>query len=126
MLTVTVPDGVPEVRAGDDLADLLLPVVELADGDVVVVASKVVSKAEGRVMVQAFCPGSTKGWLAIGPIAHQRDLRVHAFGQDAAGETRLCAVMDFTWRGEWRMPNPNTSDVTARVMRPDYIKTPGS
>jgi len=83
-------------------------------------------KAEGKVMVQAFCPGSTKGWLAIGPIAHQRDLRVHAFGQDAAGETRPCAVMDFTWRGEWRMPNPNTSDVTARVMRPDYIKTPGS
>ena len=29
MLTVTAPDGVPEVHAGDDLADLLLPLVEL-------------------------------------------------------------------------------------------------
>ena len=34
---------------GDDLAALLAPLVELADGDVVVVTSKVVSKAEGRV-----------------------------------------------------------------------------
>ena len=46
---VVAPDGVPEVRRGDDLAALLLPLVELADGDVVVVTSKVVSKAEGRV-----------------------------------------------------------------------------
>lgn len=83
-------------------------------------------KAEGKVMVQAFCPGATRGWLAISPIAHNRDLRVHAFGADAAGQTRLCAVMDFAWRGEWRMPNPNTSDVTARVMAPDYLKKPGS
>ena len=82
--------------------------------------------AEGKVMVQAFCPGAKKGWLAIGPIAHQREMRVHAFGADETGETRLCAVMDFAWRGEWRMPNPNASDITARVMRPDYIKTPGS
>jgi coenzyme F420-0:L-glutamate ligase/coenzyme F420-1:gamma-L-glutamate ligase len=44
------PDGVPEVGAGDDLADLLTAVVELADGDVVLVTSKVVAKAEGRVV----------------------------------------------------------------------------
>ena len=43
------PDGVPEVSAGDDLVSLLLAVAELADGDVVAVTSKVVSKAEGRV-----------------------------------------------------------------------------
>jgi coenzyme F420-0:L-glutamate ligase/coenzyme F420-1:gamma-L-glutamate ligase len=49
-LTVTAPDGVPQVRAGDDLADLLLPLVDLRDGDVVLVTSKVVSKAEGRVV----------------------------------------------------------------------------
>lgn len=48
-VSVVAPEGVPEVRRGDDLADLLLPLVELADGDVVVVTSKVVSKAEGRV-----------------------------------------------------------------------------
>ncbi|PSK91715.1 coenzyme F420-0 gamma-glutamyl ligase [Haloactinopolyspora alba] len=44
--------GLPEVRPGDDLVDLLAPAVEaapLADGDIVVVTSKIVSKAEGRV-----------------------------------------------------------------------------
>lgn len=47
------PDGLPEVREGDDLLALLdvaLPLGELADGDVLVVTSKVVSKAEGRVV----------------------------------------------------------------------------
>jgi len=50
MITVWAPDGVAEVRPGDDLADLLLSVADLADGDIVCVTSKVVSKAEGRVM----------------------------------------------------------------------------
>ncbi|MDP3894751.1 coenzyme F420-0:L-glutamate ligase [Nocardioides sp.] len=48
-LTVLAPDGVPEVVPGDDLAALLLDVAEVADGDIVVVTSKVVSKAEGRL-----------------------------------------------------------------------------
>lgn len=46
-------EGVPEVRAGDDLAGLLVAATEalpLADGDVLVVTQKVVSKAEGRVV----------------------------------------------------------------------------
>jgi len=51
VITVWGPEGVGEVRRGDDLADHLLPVVELTDGDVVCVTSKVVSKAEGRVVV---------------------------------------------------------------------------
>lgn len=46
---VVAPDGAPEVQAGDDLVEVLLPLVSLEDGDVVVVTSKVVSKAEGRV-----------------------------------------------------------------------------
>ncbi len=42
--------GLPEVRAGDDLAALIAGAGEaLRDGDVVCVAHKVVSKAEGRV-----------------------------------------------------------------------------
>jgi coenzyme F420-0:L-glutamate ligase/coenzyme F420-1:gamma-L-glutamate ligase len=42
--------GLPEVRPGDVLADLILAAgVALADGDVVVVTQKVVSKAEGRL-----------------------------------------------------------------------------
>jgi coenzyme F420-0:L-glutamate ligase/coenzyme F420-1:gamma-L-glutamate ligase len=65
VITVWAPEGVGEVRRGDDLADHLLRAVvstgstdglaptdggPLADGDVVCVTSKVVSKAEGRVI----------------------------------------------------------------------------
>jgi coenzyme F420-0:L-glutamate ligase/coenzyme F420-1:gamma-L-glutamate ligase len=49
-LSVLAPDGVPEVRAGDDLAALLVATLSPADGDVVLVTSKVVSKAEGQVL----------------------------------------------------------------------------
>jgi len=42
--------GLPEVRPGDDLAELISERAELEDGDIVVVAQKVVSKAEGRVI----------------------------------------------------------------------------
>jgi len=43
-------EGIPEVREGDDLAALIDAVAELEDGDVLVVAQKVVSKAEGRIV----------------------------------------------------------------------------
>ena len=43
-------EGLPEIRAGDDLAELIAGKLELEDGDVVVVAQKAVSKAEGRVV----------------------------------------------------------------------------
>lgn len=42
--------GMPEVSEGDDVAALIAARAELEDGDVVVVAQKVVSKAEGRVV----------------------------------------------------------------------------
>jgi coenzyme F420-0:L-glutamate ligase/coenzyme F420-1:gamma-L-glutamate ligase len=47
-------EGIPEIREGDDLAELLKEAVERAGGfeagDVLVVAQKVVSKAEGRIV----------------------------------------------------------------------------
>jgi coenzyme F420-0:L-glutamate ligase/coenzyme F420-1:gamma-L-glutamate ligase len=53
-------DGFPEVSAGDDLAVLLIRADPgLRDGDVLVVTSKVVSKAEGRVV-----PGTREDHLA--------------------------------------------------------------
>ena len=42
-------EGLPEVHPGDNLAQLIVDHSELADGDLVVVAQKVVSKAEGRI-----------------------------------------------------------------------------
>ena len=53
MITVIPLTGLPEVRPGDDLAALLGEALEraggLEEGDVLVVAQKAVSKAEGRV-----------------------------------------------------------------------------
>jgi coenzyme F420-0:L-glutamate ligase/coenzyme F420-1:gamma-L-glutamate ligase len=43
--------GLPDVRPGDDLAALLAAAFAYQDGDVVVVTSKVVSKAEGRLLL---------------------------------------------------------------------------
>ncbi|MBP2706043.1 coenzyme F420-0:L-glutamate ligase [Microbispora sp. RL4-1S] len=49
-ITITGVPGLPEVRPGDDIAGLVAEAVpELADGDILVVTSKIVSKAEGRV-----------------------------------------------------------------------------
>lgn len=58
MITVWAPDGVGEIREGDDVVTALLDALRLAaladtghllhDGDIVVVTSKVLSKAEGR------------------------------------------------------------------------------
>jgi coenzyme F420-0:L-glutamate ligase/coenzyme F420-1:gamma-L-glutamate ligase len=42
--------GLPEIAAGDDIAAMIAGAVELADGDVVVVAQKIVSKSEGRIV----------------------------------------------------------------------------
>ena len=48
-LSATALAGLPEIRAGDDLGTLIAGAADLRDGDVVCVAHKVVSKAEGRV-----------------------------------------------------------------------------
>jgi coenzyme F420-0:L-glutamate ligase/coenzyme F420-1:gamma-L-glutamate ligase len=50
MIHVLPVEGLPEIRADDDLAALIAQAAELEDGDVVCVAHKVISKAEGRVL----------------------------------------------------------------------------
>jgi coenzyme F420-0:L-glutamate ligase/coenzyme F420-1:gamma-L-glutamate ligase len=42
--------GLPEIRSGDNLAELIAAHARLVDGDVVVVTQKIVSKAEGRLV----------------------------------------------------------------------------
>ena len=51
--SVTPVEGIPELREGDDLAALIAERTELAEGDVVVVAQKAISKIEGRVVALA-------------------------------------------------------------------------
>ena len=68
-LSAWAPDGVPEIGEGDDLATHFLAAIStdaeigmLADGDILVVTSKVVAKAEGRVRAstrEAELPGET-------------------------------------------------------------------
>jgi len=43
-------EGLPEVKPGDDLGELISAHSTLQPGDVLVVAQKVVSKSEGRVV----------------------------------------------------------------------------
>ena len=49
-LRVIPLEGMPEVAPGADLAELVADAAALEDGDVVVLAQKVVSKAEGRIV----------------------------------------------------------------------------
>lgn len=90
-LQVWAPDGLGEVRPGDDLARLVgdaLAPDGLEDGDVVVVTSKVVSKAEGRVVAaddrEAAITAETVRVVAT---------REHAHGTLRIVENRLGLVM---------------------------------
>jgi coenzyme F420-0:L-glutamate ligase/coenzyme F420-1:gamma-L-glutamate ligase len=51
-ISIWAPDGIPEIVPGDDLADLIGAAIagDIAEGDIVVVTSKVLSKAEGRII----------------------------------------------------------------------------
>ena len=49
-LSVTAVDGLPEIERGADIPALVAAATTLADGDVVVVTSKIVSKAEGATV----------------------------------------------------------------------------
>jgi len=74
LVAAALPD-IPEICAGDDLGALLLAAAGmLADGDVLVVAHKVVSKAEGRTVALADVePGERATKLAA---EHGRDPRL--------------------------------------------------
>jgi coenzyme F420-0:L-glutamate ligase/coenzyme F420-1:gamma-L-glutamate ligase len=50
LIRILPVEGLPAIREGDDLGALIAAAVRLEDGDVVVVAQKAVSKAEGRVV----------------------------------------------------------------------------
>lgn len=50
MISIVPVEGLPEIGEGADLGALIAERAELEDGDIVVVAQKVVSKAEGRIV----------------------------------------------------------------------------
>jgi coenzyme F420-0:L-glutamate ligase/coenzyme F420-1:gamma-L-glutamate ligase len=51
MISIIPVQGLPEIREGDDLAALVVGLAELQDRDVLVLAQKGISKAEGRVVL---------------------------------------------------------------------------
>ncbi|MEO5874178.1 MAG: coenzyme F420-0:L-glutamate ligase, partial [Streptosporangiaceae bacterium] len=53
MIEIIGVTGLPEIRTGDDLAALIAARADLRDGDILVVTSKIVSKAEGRILQAA-------------------------------------------------------------------------
>lgn len=50
MISILPVHGIPEIRPGDVLAEVIAAHAELSGGDVVVVTQKIVSKAEGRLV----------------------------------------------------------------------------
>ena len=80
-VTIFAIDGLPEIHPGDDLAALLGDALEgtLEDGDILVITSKIVSKAEGRIVEAADREAAI--------TAETR--RVVASREHAAGTTRI-------------------------------------
>lgn len=67
-LTIASIEGIPEIAAGDELGGLIAAAGSLADGDVVVVAQKVVSKAEDRRRRLADVTPSARAIELAGPL----------------------------------------------------------
>jgi len=73
VISIRPVEGLPEIGEGDDRAELIAERAELEDGDVLVVAQKAVSKAEGRVVRLADVEPSERAR----DLAGQEDARRH-------------------------------------------------
>jgi len=76
VIRVLPVEGLPEVTAGDDLGAVIADAVPLEDGDVVCVAHKIVSKAEGRVVELAGIEPSERARELAGEAGDPRRLEV--------------------------------------------------
>jgi coenzyme F420-0:L-glutamate ligase/coenzyme F420-1:gamma-L-glutamate ligase len=102
-ITITPLRGLPEIAAGADLAELAARSHSFEAGDVLVLAQKVVSKSEGRVMRLAEIESSAKARELAGPDRDARNIEailqesvriVRARGALVIAETRhgfVCA-----------------------------------
>jgi coenzyme F420-0:L-glutamate ligase/coenzyme F420-1:gamma-L-glutamate ligase len=76
MISIIPVSGLPEIRRDDDLAALVVGLVELEDHDVVVLAQKAVSKAEGRVVRLDDYEASPKAVELAGEERDPREIEV--------------------------------------------------
>ncbi|MFH8620272.1 coenzyme F420-0:L-glutamate ligase [Streptomyces sp. NPDC017979] len=120
---VWAPDGVPEVRPGDDLAELIAAAEPgLADGDVVLLTSKVVSKAEGRIVAardrEAAIDAETVRLVArrgsVRIVENRQGLVMAAAGVDASNTPAGTVLL-----------LPEDSDASARTVRAGLRKALG-
>ena len=72
---------------------------------------------DGAELIHAFCPGSSRAWLAFGRLVEGRPLRVQVIG-DVPGGAKLCHTLDFNYRGEWKLPS------STPPVRPSDLKEP--
>ena len=94
MLEVHPVVGLPDIRPGDNVAQLLADAFPYAPGDVVVVTSKVVSKAEGRLV----------------PAGDDREAaRLRAI------EEKVRSAMDVAWRRTTPSDNPLLTQMREQV-----------
>ncbi len=75
-LSATAVVGLPEIGEGDDLAALIAARVDLSAGDIVCVAHKVVSKAEGRVVALSSVTPSARALELAGSEKDPRAVEV--------------------------------------------------
>jgi coenzyme F420-0:L-glutamate ligase/coenzyme F420-1:gamma-L-glutamate ligase len=76
MISILPVHGLPEIREGDDLAALVTGLVRLEHRDVVVLAQKAVSKAEGRVVAIEDYTASAKAVELAGDERDPREIEV--------------------------------------------------
>ena len=89
--TVSGVEGLPEVRPGDDLAALVAGAVALQDGDVLVVTSKLLSKAEGRLVPVP--PGGDRERVRLQAVADETVRVVARRGPTTIAQTRHGLVL---------------------------------
>lgn len=127
-LRVWAPDGLPEVQPGDDLLALLVAVLRadaaaepghaMVDGDVLVLTSKVVSKAEGRVVA-----ADDREQAITDETVRVVATREHARGVTRIVENRLGLVMAAAGVDASNTPAgtvlllPEDPDASARALR---------
>ena len=78
--------------------------------------------ADGPEMIRAFCPGSTRAWLAFGRLSSTRPLRVQVIGDNPkGGPARLCETLAFTFHGEWAARGaPTLPPASSGSLIPNY------
>jgi len=122
VITIRGIAGLPQINAGDDLATLVAAHTSIVDGDVVVITSKIVSKAEDRLV-----PAVDR----VDAIAAEAQRVVAQRGRTSIVETRHGFIMAAAGVDMSDVPHgfaallPLDPDASARKIRGDIQKALG-